>query len=399
MITIIRAMDKTLDKHIVGHIFGFLKKQELCGMRNVCHYFNNVKACYGVFVFEEFEDLNFFSKLCTKMIRKLVFRPNNNTNNNNICHVIFKTYDLSNVISIQFYKCKLTVDICKYLEHMPIRYLSIDWDVITDPMMEAINNIKTLLTFESNCCIGDVGIFKFSKLENLGLIRSKFFDLNCVFSDIAKLGTLRTLNVSGTRITDDELVHISKLVGLTSLIIDHTRITDNGLATLANAKINTLKVLNIMFVPITDDGIRHVSCMTKLVSINLTGSRMTDDGLAAICRLMELETLDISFTHVTNDGLIHLLGLPRLSTLDVGYTSITDNGLSIIAKLTSLSSLQLYNTKVTEAGFVHISCMKRLEKLNVGDVRVTSVGFDHVLAIGTLLKLTISGNMVSMKDL
>ena len=89
---------------------------------------------------------------------------------------------------------------------------------------------------------------------------------DAVLAHVAELGgAVRSLNLRGTRTTDEGLKHLSNLENLTRLHLERTVVGDEGMA--------------------------HLAGLTKLQYLNLYGTKVTDAGLARLGSMRELKKL------------------------------------------------------------------------------------------------------------
>jgi hypothetical protein len=120
------------------------------------------------------------------------------------------------------------------------------------------------------------------------------------------------VNLSGKKLSDDNLIAIR---GLTKLV-------ELGLA-------NT---------PISDVGTRHLNRLGRLRYVDLSETRITSEGLRFLSGCHDLATLRlVNARGVDDDGLQHLRGLPRLQSLDLTGTSVSLAGLSELRHLEYLN--------------------------------------------------------------
>ncbi len=96
-------------------------------------------------------------------------------------------------------------------------------------------------------------------------------------ADVASLGeSVYSLNLGGTRTTDEGLRHLSKMKNLSRLHLERTGVGDPGVA--------------------------HLSGLTKLRYLNLYGTKVSDAGLAHLKSLRGLKNLYVWRTGVTSSG-------------------------------------------------------------------------------------------------
>jgi len=90
---------------------------------------------------------------------------------------------------------------------------------------------------------------------------------------------------------------------------------------------------------VTNADLRHLTGMPDLVLLNLDGTAISDDGLAHIRDLPKLEILRLCRTPITDAGLSRLTGLPALESLHIDETRITDEGLRTLGEYPLLNSI------------------------------------------------------------
>jgi hypothetical protein len=118
---------------------------------------------------------------------------------------------------------------------------------------------------------------------------------------------LRTLNLDGTKVSDEGLAHLKGLP-LQALHLNGTKVSDEGLADLDGLP---LQVLNLNDTQITDAGLAHLSDSRDLSSLYLANTLITDEGLAHLKNLTRLSILDLRGTKILDPGLAHLQQFPE----------------------------------------------------------------------------------------
>ena len=156
----------------------------------------------------------------------------------------------------------------------------------------------------------------------------------------AELRNMRVLDLSSTKVQDEDLTHLQHLDAVRRLVLRRTSITDAGLFHLRKAR--------------------------SLTHLGLRETRVTDEGMRYLAELRSLKHLDLNMLPVTDAGLAHLQGMTKLEFLRLNFTKITDAGLSLVSKLPVLSRLDLWATKITDAGVEHLWYMKSLRHLELG---------------------------------
>ncbi len=126
------------------------------------------------------------------------------------------------------------------------------------------------------------------------------------------------LNLSNRHVSDEDLIHIGKMVGLEELDLSEHRITDKGmvhLAGLKNLKLLRLPVWEGSIAKITDTGLGHLTGLRKLKSLFLGNTLITAAGIETLEQFPSLEHLDITGTSMKDADQLDfrkIRGLKRL---------------------------------------------------------------------------------------
>ena len=189
---------------------------------------------------------------------------------------------------------------------------------------------------------------------------------------VSKLSGLRDLDLSDDdQITNEGLIHVSKLNGLRKLNLSWCQITNDILPDLFEGCPH-LSYLNLNRCrKITNEGLEHLGRFTNLTYLNLSDCDITmlaplvnltslrfldlnscdevrDDELAHIGKFTNLRELHLlNCPHITNNRLAHFAErLTSLRTLFLGGCDhITNEGLACLGSLTNLSTLHLNNCR------------------------------------------------------
>ena len=101
---------------------------------------------------------------------------------------------------------------------------------------------------------------------------------------------------------------------------------------------------------VTDADLEHLKGLTRLRTLILFRAQITDSALEHLKGLKQLYTLNLRGTNVTDVGLEHFKGSAlRVSELDLSDTKVTDAGLENL-KGSRLKVLELHGTQVTGEG-------------------------------------------------
>jgi Leucine-rich repeat (LRR) protein len=190
-------------------------------------------------------------------------------------------------------------------------------------------------------------------------------------------------------ITDADLVHLKKLGRLRKLNLSMTKVTDGGLANLQ--ELTTLEELYLYEANITDAGVANLKDLINLRVLNLGRTKITDEGMAYLADLKKLQTLHIDHTPVTAMGLTYLRGLTNLRTLELGCP-LSEVGLANLEGLANLASLTIYDYdgKVTDTWLVHLKDLTNLYSLTIiPRPNITDAGLVHLKGMTNLRLLNL----------
>jgi len=254
-------------------------------------------------------------------------------------------------------------------------------------------------------------------------------------SGLGKCRFLRSLDLAGTSVTNEGLVHIKNLGQLESLSLTSTGLDVGGLKLLSSGKLRNLKRLEIGWSKVTDsglellprfhaleklslkgllidEGLRHIQGLSSLRELDVSQSafsdkgaryvaklrgltrlecwetKITDQGIKTLAPLRDLQYLNVSYNTRLTDRGFSTLFLEKLSHFDASNTYIGDEGLSRLRKSAFLRSLNLAGTSVTNEGLVHIRNLERLESLELSSTAVDVQGM-KLLSLGKLRNLTL----------
>jgi Leucine-rich repeat (LRR) protein len=240
---------------------------------------------------------------------------------------------------------------------------------------------------------------QFSSLRNTRRLQALYL-IDMTLGDeavptLSELKELRTLDLSGTRVTDAGLAKLP--LGLTGLILKNTAITNAGLEAvgsltaleeldLTGAGVDDagLKRLNQKFrrlildkTNVTDAGLMHLD-VTRLEVLSLPNLKLSDTFVARLGDAPELRQLNLENTGVTDAGLECLAKLNRLQILNLSGTKLSDASMPYIGQMSGLGDLRLSNTQLTNAGLASLKNCRRLNWLTVDHTKVSLEGLDKV---------------------
>lgn len=103
-----------------------------------------------------------------------------------------------------------------------------------------------------------------------------------------------------------------------------------------------------------DERMADIGKLVYLRNLYLVRTAITDAGVAKLTGLTNLEVLDLSETSITDQALSQLSNFPHLRVIAVDKTAITDNGLLQLGDLPSLKVAYIEDTNVTKKGIADL---------------------------------------------
>ncbi len=209
-----------------------------------------------------------------------------------------------------------------------LQFLALDGTDISDIQMRAITRSKKLANlYLDSCTLSDAAMGYVA--ENQALTALSFIGSMVPSSGLkklAQLGRLKTIDLSGTSITDDDLRSLcASWREVDQLYLNQTQITDNGLIPIGTMP--SLGMLDLNRTKVTDDGLKHVANLSKLTSLSLNGNRINDDGLVHLQSMKTLFQIYLNGTDITVKGFVTIAQLPNLRFLSVKDTAVTEEAL------------------------------------------------------------------------
>ena len=97
-----------------------------------------------------------------------------------------------------------------------------------------------------------------------------------------------------------------------------------------------LGAIDLTGTAVTDDDLVEIGGLTELTHLVLNNTKITDAGLAHLAQLPNLKQLELSGTSITNDGVHYIANLPKLEVLILKRCNISDGAVSDLTGLNSL---------------------------------------------------------------
>ncbi|MBN2380832.1 hypothetical protein JXM67_13620 [candidate division WOR-3 bacterium] len=201
------------------------------------------------------------------------------------------------------------------------------------------------------------------------------------YSYLKELDSLRSLDVSGAVVSDEEPTHISQMAQLRELVISHSpflsfagkELSPAGLSLLAGLDSLRILVLSDMWNLNRSDSFRYLSVVSNihnLQTLTLDGTgNITDDDLKYLANLTELRQLRISTCWgLKGTGFRHLRKCRKLEYIDLEFCYYIRPGFlkgPVPFNLKSIRNLGFRNCSIGEKEFKNLMGMTQLEKLNL----------------------------------
>jgi internalin A len=230
-----------------------------------------------------------------------------------------------------------------------------------------------------------------------------FGGANITDEDLRVLDDLQAgvdLNLAGTGITGKgiEILRRLKASHITSLDLSGTKITDEALVSIEDLR--NLSSLNLSNTQVTDAEMGRLAKQDCLCQLRVSRTRLGDEGLKHICEMFDSlsplweKDLDLSATNVSDAGLIHLRGL-ALNQLDLSDTQITDAGLQTLETSGGIRFLLLSNTQIADKGLESLSAIKRLDAVDLRRTSITDAGLPQLKKSTALRYIDVTGSKMT----
>jgi hypothetical protein len=162
--------------------------------------------------------------------------------------------------------------------------------------------------------------------------------------ELASQTSVRTLQLGGDQVTDENLAYVAKMGSLEELYIGNChRLTDKAFANLAGLK--RLRILDVDPCKMSDASLAVFSNLTNLEQLSVFGEGFSDRGLAHLQRLTRLRTLALRDYHcrITDAGFESVSRMKMLQELhlDLAPLRISDAAVGRLRGLKSLRSISI----------------------------------------------------------
>ena len=266
---------------------------------------------------------------------------------------------------------------------------------------------------------------------------------------LATLKQLRSLQLSGTDVSAEDLSRIASINSLESLDLRGcevdtagfqslqalnqlkalrlsgkgvaTRLRSQDIATLA--AIESLRALLLDFFPLNDQAVEEIMDHSQLRELGLAGTAITDGSIPGLFGMPQLKKLRLASTDITGEGLAmatadnrivdldisscpklderhlrHLNRAPRLTKLNLYDCSITNQGVRHLELLSGLRWLNLDKTLITDQSLESVGKLPQLEFLHIGSTGISAGGLPSLSDLKRLKQLIVTATRVSSAE-
>jgi hypothetical protein len=242
----------------------------------------------------------------------------------------------------------------KNLTYLDISYFETNVDEIQFTSLEFLATMVKLKYFDMSNSFGIlsemiIGQFPFTVKNVNTLVLSKCFEniSEVGFQVLAFLTNLKTLDLSGSRISAVGVSHLSSLLSLNRLNLSNCDLqSPTDIINLNFSQLLSLNSLSVGFIKLCDEQLATIACLKNLTELDISGSCITDTGIGYLSSLINLKTLLLySNGGITNDGLCTLSSLKSLNKLLVSFDYYYEIGRSrrnaniTVKKLSELQSV------------------------------------------------------------
>jgi hypothetical protein len=161
-------------------------------------------------------------------------------------------------------------------------------------------------------------------------------------------GTLQSLDLGRSRVTDAGLEKVARLEGLNDLSLLGLSVGDAGLIHLA--RLPSLKYLNLGQTQATDASLPVLEALPVLESLNVQGTGFTEALVPVAASREALRILLLDADQISDRTVPLLTGLRALEWLSLGGDDLTDSSVEHLAQMTWLTSLQLTASGISDEG-------------------------------------------------
>jgi len=232
---------------------------------------------------------------------------------------------------------------------------------------------RALTTLDlSGTSIDDNGLVHLKGLHELAILNLSDTKAGQGSKNLGQLARLREVRLDRTRTEDADLENISNIGGLMVLSLERTDVTDNGMKHLA--RLRELLWLNLNRTRVGSAGLSNLSSLTNVTVLSLADSLVDDIGIISLKKMEKLRSLDLSGSRVSDEGVSHLRNFESLKSLNLSETQVTNLAISHIVMNKKLTSLFIRHTEVNDKCLDSIRKMKELSFVDLSETKVSEEG-------------------------
>jgi len=316
----------------------------------------------------------------------------------------------SNLRSLSLSNCRCLTDEAMYhISHLhSITSLCLNGcRCLTDSALQTISKLYGLITLDLSGCdlITDEGIeyfYHLLALEDVSLGWCRLITdsgIETFVSHPQRSQTLRALRLSRTKISDEGMEHVRKLLFLEDLdisgcsnigskalvttldkmkrlsFLDASYISSNILRESWQGKVNALKFLDLSYCNITDRNISQISFFPLLHELHLNSCPIGDNAITFLAdnnAIPNLAKLDLADTDITDVSMSKLPSFSKLTHLSLFYCNISNLGLKHLENMITLEELNLDSRDIDDDGLIFLKNLN-LKSLDLFSGRITDV--------------------------
>jgi uncharacterized protein YjbI with pentapeptide repeats len=163
--------------------------------------------------------------------------------------------------------------------------------------------------------------------------------------ELGRFTNLRKINLTGAKISDDDLRYLATLHRLFKIVLNNTHLKGTGLAALSHCPLDVVNLGN------NPDLVTVAPLPTgRLTFLRLGNFTLTDQLLQEILSCKRLKHLALQNCDLNQRQLQRLQSLPDLSSLNIGRTPLTDDSLGVLMSFKGLKEVNVDGTSITDAG-------------------------------------------------
>jgi Leucine-rich repeat (LRR) protein len=207
---------------------------------------------------------------------------------------------------------------------------------------------------------------------------------------------LRTLNLVGTRITDEGLTTVGKLTTLKQLNLGKSFITSAGQLGLQVTPVGLARLRKALpdceidyvreDVKLTEVQAHRIRLLAPAAHVQIDSAgdivalvlkrdpSLSRDQLEALGKLARLRSLECEAANATAALLEQLTKLPGLRQLVLAHGQLPQDRLQAVSKLKDLETLDLFDTDLDDQGLALLDTLSHLKELNVRRTTVLAAG-------------------------